>query len=114
MSRRLSRGQFITGNGPRYLVCVRCGVDEGYVTEDEVPQLYDSAIVKSRYTVIARRYAPWFWLLTGWTLWGMFFAGTPLWGNAALVVLIISTLGIPVIHLLGGAKYQAQLRRLTP
>jgi hypothetical protein len=116
---RICRGvypqdQFISGNGPRYLVCNRCGVEEGYVSDDDVPSHFDDATVKGRYTLVARRYAPWFWLGIGWTLWALFFVGTPLWGNAALAVLVLSTLGIPVFHILGGAKFQANLRRLTP
>ena len=116
---RICRGvypqdQFISGNGPRYLVCNRCGIEQGYVSADETPAFYDDATVLGRYTLVARRYAPWFWLPIGWTLWALFFVGTPLWGNAALAVLILSTIGIPVFHLLNGAKFQANLRRLSP
>jgi energy-converting hydrogenase Eha subunit H len=44
----------------------------------------------------------------------MFFASLPLWGKASLVILVIATLAVPVLHLLGVPKFQAQLRRLTP
>ena len=41
--------QFIRGNGPRYLhVCVRCAVEQGFVTPDEVPQLYSDEIARAR------------------------------------------------------------------
>lgn len=105
---------FISGNGPRYLVCARCGVENGYCTADEVPQLYDDATVRARLTLIGSRYAPALWLIIGWVLWALFFASLPLWGKASLVILVIATLAVPVMHLLGGAKFQAQLRRLTP
>ncbi|MDG1533568.1 MAG: hypothetical protein P8Q35_03910 [Candidatus Thalassarchaeaceae archaeon] len=105
---------FISGNGPRYLVCARCGVENGYCTEDEAPQLYDDATVRARLALIGGRYAPILWLIMGWVLWTMFFSSLPLWGKASLVILIIATLAVPVMHLLGGPKFQAQLRRLTP
>jgi hypothetical protein len=105
---------FITGNGPRYLVCARCGVDHGYVTKEEVPQLYDDETVKARLAVIGRRYAPILWLVVGWVFWILFFSDLVLWGRASLVVLVIATLAVPVLHILGGAKYQANLHQLTP
>jgi len=94
---------FISGNGPRYLVCARCGVEHGYCTAEEAPQLYDDATVRARLG-----------LIIGWVLWALFFSTLPLWGKASLVILVISTLAVPVMHLLGGAKFRAQLRRLTP
>ncbi len=105
---------FITGNGPRYLVCARCGVDHGYVTSDEVPQLYDDPIVKARMSLMGRRYAPILWLIMGWVFWTLFFAGLPLWGRASLVVMLILTLAVPLMHLLRSAKFQAGMRRLSP
>ena len=35
------REQFIHGNGPRAQVCVRCGVEQGMVTEEEAASLYE-------------------------------------------------------------------------
>ncbi len=106
--------QFISGNGPRYLVCVKCGVDEGYVTADEVPGLYDDATAKARLALVARRFAPIGWLVIGWTLWSLYFTGIPLWGRASLVILVLVTLAIPVLLFLGTPKYQAELAKLTP
>ena len=106
-------GHFITGIGPRYLVCERCGVEQGYVTADETSYLYDEETSRARMVVVGRRFAPFLWLILGWVLWALYFAGLPLWGNASLVILILTTLVIPVIYFLGSAKYQADLRRLS-
>ncbi len=59
---RICRGvypedQFITGNGPRYLFCNRCGVEKGYVSIEEVPTYYDDATMRARYTLVARMVA---------------------------------------------------------
>ncbi len=105
---------FITGNGPRYLVCARCGVKHGYATADETPQLYSDALVKQRMTVLGRRFAPLFWVVVGWSLWTLFFAGIPLWGRASLVVMVVATLAAPIQYILGGPKYRAQMAKLTP
>tara|TARA_B100000686_G_C16241510_1_gene689873 strand:+ start:54 stop:419 length:366 start_codon:yes stop_codon:yes gene_type:complete len=104
---------FISGIGPRHLVCARCGLDHGYVTADEVPQMYDDETVQARMSLIGRRYSPVLWVILGWTFWFMFFSGLPLWGRASLVIMILSTLSIPVLFFLGSAKYQAELRRLS-
>jgi hypothetical protein len=42
------------------------------------------------------------------------FNGTPLWGNASLVVLILATLFTPVRFFLKGPSHRAEMRRLTP
>jgi hypothetical protein len=96
------------------MVCARCGIEHGYATKEEVPQLFDDATVRARLSLVGRRYAPILWLVVGWIFWGLFFSGLPLWGRASLVILVIATLAVPVLHLLGGAKFQAQLRQLTP
>ena len=115
---RLCRGVypqefFISGVGPRYLVCSRCGVEHGYVTEDEAPHLYDDKTARARMTVVGRRFAPFLWIILGWVLWALVFAGLPLWGKASLVILLFATLAVPVMYFLGGAKYQADIRRLS-
>ena len=116
---RLCKGQypadqFIDGNGPRYLVCVRCAVEEGYLPAEEVPGLYDERTAMARMSLFARRYGSIFWLIGGWFLWALFFQGIELWGNLTLVALIISTLSVPVLFFLRTAKFRAQLRQLTP
>ena len=100
--------QFIDGNGPRYLVCVRCAVSEGYLSEEDVPGLYGDDLAK------ARRYGLLFWLTTFWTLWLLLFQGIELWTTLTLVVLILATLIIPILFFLRTAKFNAQLRHLTP
>ena len=109
-----TQDQFISGNGPRYLVCANCGVEQGMVTPDEVPQLYDDAIMRARFTAVARRHSLWFWLIVGWSLWVFLFNGTPLWGNASLIVLILATLFTPVRFFLKVPSHRAEMRRLTP
>ena len=37
--------QFVSGNGPRYLVCARCAIEHDLADEDEVPQLYSDDLV---------------------------------------------------------------------
>jgi hypothetical protein len=115
---RLCRGvypqeHFINGNGPRHLVCERCGVEHGYVTLEETSSLSDEETSRARMSVIGRRHAPVLWLILGWVLWALYFSSLPLWGKASLVILLITTLVVPVMYFLGGAKYQADLRRLS-
>ena len=116
---RLCKGQypadqFIDGNGPRYLVCVRCAVEQGYLPAEEVPGLYDERTAMARMSLFARRYGSIFWLTGGWFLWAIIFQDIELWGNLTLVALIISTLLVPVLFFLRTAKFRAQLRQLTP
>ena len=106
--------QFIDGNGPRYLVCARCAVEEGYLPAEEVPNLYDERTAMARMSLFARRYGSIFWLIGGWFIWVLFFQGIELWGNLLLVGLLLSTLVVPVLFFLRSAKFQAQLRQLTP
>lgn len=105
---------FISGNGPRHLVCARCGVEKGYVTPEEVPQLYNDELISQRMGVLGRRIAPLLWVVVGWALWVLFFAGMPLWGRASLVVMVVATLAAPVQYILGGPKYRAKMAKLTP
>ena len=53
---RLCKGQypddqFIDGNGPRYLVCVRCAVEMGYLPAEEVPGYYDDPVSYTHLTL---------------------------------------------------------------
>ncbi len=106
--------QFIDGNGPRYLVCVRCAVDEGYLAAEDVSHLYDDQTAKARMSLFARRYGPIFWLFVCWTLWALLFQGIELWTTLTMGALILATLGVPIMFFLRTAKFQAQLRQLTP
>lgn len=108
------KDQFITGNGPRYQVCVRCAVEQGFLPAEEVPQLYDEATAKARLSLMARRYSGIGALLAGWTVWTLMFQGLELWTPLMGVVLGISTIAIPLQFFLGSARFQAELHRLTP
>ncbi len=106
--------QFITGNGPRYQICVRCGVEEGIVEADDVPQYYSDDIAKKRASVLGRRWMPWFWLGIGWFVWVVLFQGLELWTTAMLLLLLLGTVSLPVLHFLRTPRFNAELRKLTP
>ena len=106
--------QFITGNGPRYLVCVRCGVEHGFVSEEETPNLYSDEIVRDRTALYARRYGIWMTLLVGWSIYFSMGQGIIFWSTAFLVILILSSIFIPVRHFLGTPRFKAEKSRLTP
>tara|TARA_B100000700_G_scaffold239674_1_gene266407 strand:- start:319 stop:588 length:270 start_codon:yes stop_codon:yes gene_type:complete len=89
-------------------------VDEGYLPAEEVSGYYDDRTAKARMSLFARRYGPIFWLISGWVIWALFFQGIELWGNLILVVLLLSTLIVPLLFFLRTAKFNAQLRQLTP
>lgn len=108
------KDQFITGNGPRYQVCVRCAVENDFVSADEAPQLYDDATAKARLRLMARRYSGIGTLLAGWSFWALMFQGLELWTPLMGAVLGIATIAIPLQFFLGSARFQADLRRLTP
>ncbi|MDP6856083.1 MAG: hypothetical protein QGH13_00955 [Candidatus Thalassarchaeaceae archaeon] len=106
--------QFITGNGPRYLVCVRCGVEQGFVSEEETPQLYSDELVRGRTALYARRYGIWMSLFVGWSIFLVMGQGIELWSRAIFIVLIISTILVPIRHFLGTPRFKAEESRLTP
>ena len=106
--------QFITGNGPRYLVCVRCGVELGFVSAEETPQLYSDEIVRGRTALYARRYGIWMTLFVGWMIFLSMGRGITFWSSAIFVVLLLSSIIIPIRHFLGGARFKAEKVRLTP
>ncbi|MBT3642130.1 MAG: hypothetical protein HN533_05870 [Euryarchaeota archaeon] len=108
------QSQFVSGNGPRYLTCVRCAVEQGMVDSEEVPQLYSDELVNARMGLFSRRYAPWILVILGWTLFFSFGSNIGVWSNIFLVVIILWTLITPVIHFLGTARFKAKLIRLTP
>lgn len=106
--------QFITGNGPRYLVCVRCGVEHGFVSAEDTPQLYSDDIVRDRTALYARRYGIWMTLFVGWMIFLSMGRGITFWSPAIFVVLLLSTVIVPIRHFLGAARFKAEQTRLTP
>ena len=106
--------QFVSGNGPRYQVCVRCAVDNDLVDREDAPQLYSDDIVKARTSLFARRYRMWIFVLVGWPLYLTLGRGIELWSAVFLLVLIICTLAAPVMHYLGSVRFNAELARLSP
>ena len=106
--------QFVSGNGPRYQVCVRCAVDNDLVDREDAPQLYSDDIVKARTSLFARRYRMWIFVLLGWPLYLTLDRGIELWSSVFLVVLVICTLAAPVMHFLGSVRFNAELAKLSP
>ena len=106
--------QFVSGNGPRYQVCVRCAVDNDLVDREDAPQLYSDDIVKARTSLFARRYRMWIFVLLGWPLYLTLGRGIELWASVFLVVLVICTLAAPVMHFLGSVRFNAELAKLSP
>ncbi len=109
-----ARGQFIHGNGPRAQVCVRCGVEKGLVTEDEVASLYDKPTANARFSALARRWSPLMWLSVLWTAWILFLSDVDPWRLYALVLLVVFTLLLPVYMIFFSSKHMAVMARLTP
>ena len=89
------KSQFISGNGPRYLVCVRCGIEHGLANPEDVPQYYSDVLI-------------------GWLLFLALGRGIELWSGIFFVVLALGTLIVPVIHFLRSTRFNAELSRLTP
>ncbi len=105
---------FIHGNGPKTQVCVRCGVDHGLVTQDEVPVLFDKNTSSARFSTVARRYSIFLYIPFLWTLWGMFLSDVEPWGLFFLGLLLLLTLLAPVLFLYRGGRFSGQMARLTP
>lgn len=106
--------QFIRGNGPRYLVCARCGVEHGFVKPEEVPQLYSDELMNARFALYTRRHLPWAAVLVGWLLYISLGRGIELWSNIFVAFLLIATLVVPVLYFFGSAKFKAEISRLNP
>jgi hypothetical protein len=53
-------------------------------------------------------------LFTAWTLWLVLAQGIPVWTTALLILLLLSTIALPVRHVLLAPRFKADLRRLTP
>ena len=108
------QSQFISGNGPRYLVCARCGIEHGLADPAEVPQYYSDEVLNARFALFTLRHLPWIAVLVGWLLYLTLGRGIELWSGIFLVVLVLGTLVVPVIHFLRSARFNAELSRLTP
>ena len=74
------REQFIHGNGPKAQVCVRCGVEKGLVSEEEVASLYNNSTANARFSALARRWSPLMWLSVLWIAWIVFLNDVEPWG----------------------------------
>ncbi|HJL55555.1 MAG TPA: hypothetical protein QF424_06465 [Candidatus Thalassarchaeaceae archaeon] len=108
------KSQFISGNGPRYLVCVRCGIEHGLANPEDVPQYYSDEILNARFGLFTLRHLPWLSVLIGWLLFLALGRGIELWSGIFFVVLALGTLIVPVIHFLRSTRFNAELSRLTP
>tara|TARA_B100001113_G_C21058857_1_gene600250 strand:+ start:563 stop:907 length:345 start_codon:yes stop_codon:yes gene_type:complete len=104
----------IHGNGPRKDICARCGVEKGLVEKEETPVLYEKGLANARLNLVARRYSPWFWLVILWAVWFVLISSIAVWKWVILGILLISTLSLPVLHILSSAKYAAAMAKLTP
>jgi len=108
------QSQFISGNGPRYQVCARCGIEHGLADPEETPQYFADDVVNARLSLYTRRHLPWFAVFMGWILYLSIGRGIELWSGLFFGVLALSTLVVPVLHFLGTPRFLAQLSRITP
>ena len=108
------QAQFISGNGPRYQVCSRCGIEHGLVDPEDTPQFYSDEILNARLSLFTRRNLPLVALLVGWILYLSIGRGIDLWSGLFFGLLAISTMIVPLLHFMGSAKFRAELSRITP
>ena len=108
------QAQFITGNGPSYQVCSRCGVENGLADPEDTPQFYSDETLNARLSLYTRRHLPWVSVLVGWFLFLSIGRGIELWSGLFFGVLAISSLVVPVLHFMGTTRFQAELSRITP
>ena len=108
------QAQFITGNGPRYQVCSRCGVEHGLADPEDTPQFYSDEILNARLSLYTRRHLPWVSVLIGWFLFLSIGRGIELWSGLFFGVLALSSLIVPVLHFMGTTRFIAELSRITP
>jgi hypothetical protein len=108
------QAQFITGNGPRYQVCSRCGVEHGLADPEDTPQFYSDEILNARLSLYTRRHLPWVSVLIGWFLFISIGRGIELWSGLFFGVLALSSLIVPVLHFMGTTRFIAELSRITP
>ena len=108
------QAQFITGNGPRYQVCSRCGVEHGLADPENTPQFYSDEILNARLSLYTKRHLPWLSVLIGWFLFLSIGRGIELWSGLFFGVLALSSLIVPVLHFMGTTRFIAELSRITP
>ena len=106
--------QMLSGIGPRWRVCLRCGVEHALTEDGEESNLYSDALVRSRLALEARRWSLWFWLATGWLVWFTLASNIEVWGLGLLAILVMGTLFVPAWFFIRTPKYRADLKRLTP
>ena len=107
------QSHFISGNGPRYLICGRCAVEDGLVSPEEAPQYYSDELARARLVLYSKRYRPLAFTSAGWILF------LTMGRYRALVWSFLRyTAGghssCSVVHLLGSARFKAELAKLTP
>ena len=105
---------FIHGNGPRAQVCAQCGLDQGLVTREEVPILFEKQLANARFSAVARRYSIFLYIPFLWALWGFTLSDVQPWGLFVLGLLIVLTLLAPVIFIYRGGRYSGDMARLRP
>ena len=108
------QSHFISGNGPRYLICGRCAVEDGLVSPEEAPQYYSDELARARLVLYSKRYRPLAFTSAGWILFLTMGRGIELWSGVFFGALLVATLVAPVVHLLGSARFKAELAKLTP
>jgi len=108
------RNYFIHGVGPRTNVCVRCGVEQGFVTEEEAPTLFNNSQKNARFSAVARRYSFFLYLPVLWIFWSTSLSGVEPWGMYFLIVLILLTLLTPLWFIYRSSQFSGDMARLTP
>lgn len=109
-----NQSHFVSGNGPRYLICGRCAVESGLVTAEESPQYYSDEVARARLVLYSKRFRPLAFTSAGWILFLAMGRGIELWSGVFFGTLLVATLATPVLHFLGSARFKAELSRLTP
>ena len=102
---------FIHGNGPNTQVCSRCGIEHGYVSKDEVANLYDDTLKSARLSTVTRRYRPFLYLTVLWTIYITTVRSIDPWGWYMLIMLAILTLASVVLFFTSAARYSSTLAR---
>ena len=105
---------FIHGNGPNTQVCVRCGVEQGLVSQEEVPVLFNKSVSSARFSAVARRYSIFLYIPFLWVFWGATLADVKPWGLFFLGLLLLLTLAAPVLFIYRGGRHSGDMARLTP
>ena len=113
-SSKYPRNYFIHGVGPRTNVCVRCGVEQGFVTEEEAPTLFNNSQKNARFSAVARRYSFFLYLPVLWIFWSTSLSGVEPWGMYFLIVLILLTLLTPLWFIYRSSQFSGDMARLTP